>query len=182
MLDLDYDFKKINELYEFLETNITQKNGTTKSLATALWLYADDKIVEPIPRRKQEEENKDVTISVDGEGEYQFGDKTLTIKNFEEKEFFVFPESTSNFAYVDLSKVKFPLTLRYRKDGDIICPFGMSGTMKLKKYLNSKGVPRHNRDKIMLLCNEEEVLWVFGVGISNKIGVKINPTHVLEVN
>lgn len=35
--------------------------------------------------------------------------------------------------------------------------------------------------KIMLLCNEEEVLWVFGVGISSKIGVKVEPTHVLEV-
>ena len=183
MLDLDYDFKKINELYEFIEANVAQKNGTTKSLATALWLYADDKIVEPIPHRKQaEEENRDVTVWIEGEGEYKFGDKTLTIKSYAKKELFVFPESTSNFAYVDLSNVKFPLTLRYRKDGDIISPFGMTGTMKLKKYLNAKGVARHNRDKIMLLCNEDEVLWVFGVGISSKIGVKVEPTHVLEVN
>ena len=181
-LNLDYDFKKINELYEFVEANVVQKNGTTKSLATALWLYADDKIIEPIPPRKQDVvEKNDLVVLVEGEGEYKFGDKTLNIKSYAEKELFVFPASTSNFAYVDLSNVKFPLTLRYRKDGDVISPFGMTGTMKLKKYLNSKGVARHNRDKIMLLCNDTEVLWVFGVGISSKIGVKVEPTHVLEV-
>lgn len=42
-LDLDYDYKKITEIYEFIEENINQRNGSTKSLATALWLYADEK-------------------------------------------------------------------------------------------------------------------------------------------
>ena len=81
-----------------------------------------------------------------------------------------------------MSKVKFPLTLRNRKDGDIINPFGMTGSMKLKKYLNSKGVSRHNRDNLLLLANDEEVLWVVGVGISNKIGVNKIPTHVIEMD
>ena len=44
-LDLDYDYKKINEIYEFIENNITQKNGSTLSLATSLWLYVDNKII-----------------------------------------------------------------------------------------------------------------------------------------
>lgn len=42
-LDLDYDYRKITEIYEFIEENINQRNGSTKSLATALWLYADEK-------------------------------------------------------------------------------------------------------------------------------------------
>ena len=57
----------------------------------------------------------------------------------------------------------------------------MSGTMKLKKYMNSKGVNRHKRDEILILANEDEVLWVVGVGLSNKIGVAKTPTHVIEV-
>mgnify|MGYP004562587781 CR=1 FL=1 len=182
-LDLDYDYKKINEIYEFIEENITQKNGSTKSLATALWLYADEKIVETIPKKSQNNSNQDMgTILISGEGEYKFNNKTLTIKKYIDKDLFVFPEATSNFAYVDFSCAKFPLTLRTRRDGDIISPFGMTGTMKLKKYMNSKGVARHNRDEILLLCDDKEVLWVLGVGISSKIGVKSKPTHVLEVN
>ncbi len=181
-LDLDFDYKKICEIYEFIESNITQRNGSTKSLATARWLYADEKIIEVIPPKKdtQEEIKKMLEVEVDGEGEYTFGSKVLTLKKYADKELFVFPDSAAKFAYVDLSETNFPLTLRTRRDGDIISPFGMSGTMKLKKFLNAKGVPRHSRDDLMLLCTENEVLWVVGVGLSNKISVKDIPTHVIE--
>ena len=182
MLELDYDYKKINELFDFIEANINQRNGSTKSLASALWLYADDKIIETIPPKvKSEVVDLKQEVLIAGEGEYKIGDKTLSIKKYVDKDIFVFPEATSNFAYVDLSEVKFPLILRTRHDGDVIRPFGMTGSMKLKKYMNAKGVAKHNRDRILLLCSEEEVLWVLGVGLSSKIGVRTKPTHVLEV-
>ncbi len=181
-LELDYDYKKINELFDFIEANINQRNGSTKSLASALWLYADDKIIETIPPKvKSEVVDLKQEVLIAGEGEYKIGDKTLSIKKYVDKDIFVFPEATSNFAYVDLSEVKFPLILRTRHDGDVIRPFGMTGSMKLKKYMNAKGVAKHNRDGILLLCNKEEVLWVLGVGLSSKIGVRAKPTHVLEV-
>lgn len=180
-LDLDYDYKKINEIYEFIENNITQKNGSTLSLATSLWLYVDNKIIETIPP-KVKKFSENINVIIDDLGEYYIGDKKLTIKKYEEKELFVFPEATSNFVYVDLSKIKMPLTIRTRQDGDMISPFGMSGSMKLKKYLNSKCIPRHNRDNLLLLTDKKEILWVIGVGISNKIGVVDTPTHVIEIN
>lgn len=180
-LDLDYDYKKIMEIYDFIEKNITQKNGSTISLASAMWLYANDKSIEPIPsRNKNIEFSLPVNITIDGIGEFVNAEHRLVIQKYVDENLFIFPESTSNFAYVDLSNIKFPLQLRTRKDGDIISPYGMTGTMKLKKYLNSKGVPRHNRDNIVLLCNEKEVLWVVGVGLSNKIAVTKKPTHIIE--
>ena len=54
--------------------------------------------------------------------------------------------------------------------------------MKLKKYMNAKGVPRHSRDDVLLLCDDKEVLWAVSIGISSKIGVKDKPTHVIEIN
>ena len=156
-LDLDYDYKKINEIYEFIENNITQKNGSTLSLATSLWLYVDNKIIETIPP-KVKKISENINVIIDDLGEYYIGDKKLTIKKYEEKELFVFPEATSNFVYVDLSKIKMPLTVRTRQDGDMISPFGMSGSMKLKKYLNSKCIPRHNRDNLLLLTDKKEIL------------------------
>lgn len=178
-LNLDYDYKKIQEIYEFIENNITQRNGSTISLASALWLYADEKIIETIPHK---DKNHSITeeITIDENGEYIIGEYKFSIKPFKENEIFVFPNSTSNFAYTNFKNVPFPLTLRTRKDGDVITPFGMNGTMKLKKYLNSKGIPRHNRDKIYMLCSNSEVLWVIGVGLNNKISVIDKPTHVLE--
>lgn len=178
--DLDYDFKKIKEVYDFIENNIGQRNGSTLSLATARWLYADDKIVETIPHRSTKEKPA-LEIVIDAEGEYEVGDKKLVLKKYVERDVFIFPEAAANFVYVDLSKIKLPLTLRNRRDGDVINPFGMSGSMKLKKYLNSKGVLRHKRDELLILADNNEVLWVVGVGLSNKIGVTKTPTHVIEV-
>jgi tRNA(Ile)-lysidine synthase len=120
-------------------------------------------------------------LEIKTEGTYKFGECLFKIKKYEEEKLFIFPESTAKFAYVDLSEVNFPLTLRTRKDGDTITPFGMKGSMKLKKYMNGKGVSKHRRDDIPLLCNDKEVLWVSGVGLNDKIGVKVKPTHVIEV-
>ena len=180
-LGLDYDYKKVIEIHDFIAKNIEHRNGTTISLASAMWLYADDKKIEPIPSKVKGETPETINYTIDSCGEFQIGSKRLIISKYVENDLFVFPESTSNFAYVDLSQVEFPLKLRTRKDGDIISPLGMSGTMKLKKYLNAKGVTRHNRDKIPLLSNDKEILWVVGVGLSNKIGVKEKPTHVIKL-
>lgn len=181
LLGLDYDSKKVNEIFVFIESNIDKRNGSTLSLTTSSWLYTDNKIIETIPHKKQVLSDKLKPIIINEEGMYKFGDSVFKIKKFEEDKLFIFPESTAKFAYVDLSGVSFPLTLRARKDGDIITPFGMKGTMKLKKYMNGKGVSKHRRDDIPLLCNDKEVLWVTGVGLNDKIGVKIKPTHVIEV-
>ena len=180
-IGLDYDSKKINDIRNFIEENINQRNGSTMSLASALWLYADDKIIETIPRKVEGTKIGIEETIIDKEGEYDIGGRVFTLKKYDEKNIFVFPNASANFAYVDLSKIDFPLVLRSRRDGDIIVPFGMSGSMKLKKYMNAKGVSRHKRDNIVLLCNTKEVLWVSGVGLSNRIGVKDKPTHVIQI-
>ena len=185
-IGLDYDYKKVMEIYNFIEKNIQHKNGSTISLATALWLYADNKVIETIPKKGETiQERIEQPVIIDQEGSFYFSGREFTIKPFKKDKIFLFPEETSNFAYVDLSNknsdINFPLTLRHRQDGDIISPFGMSGTMKFKKYLNAKGIARHNRDNLILLCSDNEVLWAIGVGISNKISVKSEPTHVIEI-
>ena len=179
-LGIDPEYKKIKEIYNFAEENITQRNGTTLSLATALWLYTDDKVIETIPR-KTETKKIESLLTINGEGEYALGNKTFVVKRFDKKENFLFPISTANSAYVDLSGIEFPLEIRTRQEGDTISPFGMNGSMKLKKYLNSRGIARHLRDTVPLLCKGNDVLWAVGIGLSNKIGVKDIPTHILEI-
>ena len=182
-LNLDYDYKKIAEIYSFIEENIVKRNGSTVSLSASSWLYVDDKIIETLPRKCDIESRYKTfePFEITDEGEYSIGDRILTLKSFVEKDIFVFPESTASFVYVDLSQITLPITVRTRAEGDIITPFGMTGTMKLKKYFNSKGISRHTRDEIVLLTQGNDVLWAVGVGISNKIGVTTKPTHVIEI-
>lgn len=178
----EYDYKKIKEIYNFIELNMDKRNGSTISLATAKWLYVDETSIEMIPYHSQVLAKENEELSINTEGEYKFNNKTIIVRPYKKDEIIAFPESTANFAYVDLSKIKFPFIVRNRRDGDMINPFGMNGTMKLKKYLNSKGVSRHTRDDLILFSKDNnDILWVVGVGLSNKIGVTSKPSHVIEV-
>ena len=181
-LSLDYDWKKINEIYEFIDNNIKRRNGSTTSLAAALWLYADEKTIEILPSKNNMVLQNNFEILINSEGEFSVGSKKFKMKKYTNSGCPEFPQSSENIMYGDFSGIKFPLVLRTRRDGDIINPYGMSGSMKLKKYLNQKGIIRHERDDILLLTKNNEVLWAIGVGISNKIGVRNIPTHVVEIN
>ena len=82
-------------------------------------------------------------------------------------------------AYVDLNGIDFPLTFRNRMDGDYIYPLGAAGKQKIKKYLNNRKIPQHEKDNLLFLCSGQEVLWAAGLGISDKIKVTKQPTHLL---
>lgn len=73
---------------------------------------------------------------------------------------------------VDLWKyTKKPLVLRTRRKGDRIQPFGMPVPMRLKNYLINKGIPRFERDQVLMLACGNEILWVIGYGVSEKLRV-----------
>ncbi len=58
-------------------------------------------------------------------------------------------------------------TVRTRRDGDRIRPFGAGGSRKLQDYLTDRKVDRPWRDRIPLVCRGQEVLLVCGIGAGN---------------
>jgi tRNA(Ile)-lysidine synthase len=92
-----------------------------------------------------------------------------------------FPAAESSEAIVDLSQVEMPLCLRLRKAGDSIHPFGMDRSVKLRKYLHThRSDALINPVRSIVVANGDDVLWVPGVGISNKLKVTGKPTHRLR--
>jgi tRNA(Ile)-lysidine synthase len=57
--------------------------------------------------------------------------------------------------------------IRTRRPGDRICPFGCAGSRKLQDYLTDRKIPEPFRDTIPLLCRNDEVMLVCGVGAGN---------------
>ncbi|PIQ84980.1 MAG: tRNA lysidine(34) synthetase TilS [Candidatus Omnitrophica bacterium CG11_big_fil_rev_8_21_14_0_20_45_26] len=74
-------------------------------------------------------------------------------------------------AVMDKDKLEFPLQLRTRLPGDRFTPLGQSVSMKLKDYLIRHKVPREWRDQILLVLSRGEIVWVGGVGMSDKVKV-----------
>lgn len=177
--ELEPSFAKIQELINFITDNQKSKSGKTLSVSTDKWLFVSHKytyFVHSCDYKKIEDE-----IEIETNGGYSFGEEFNFVVEENTEKIEKFPKSTSFNAYVDFSNIDFPLTLRTRRNGDIIQPFGMQGKMKLKKYFINKNIPEHDRDKIVLLCKGNEVLWAIGVGLSEKLRSKTLPTHKLKM-
>lgn len=167
--NLEYDSKKINDVISFITENTRTKAGNTLSITSNLWLFSGEKYFTFIEKT---EKIYDETV-INGEGSYLFKNKIFEIKKINdmpEK----FPDETESYAFVNLT---FPLILRTRRDGDIINPFGMKGSMKLKKYFINKNIEKYKRDEIVLLCNEKEVLWIPEAGLSEKLRAEKAPLY-----
>lgn len=99
----------------------------------------------------------------------------------------------SQQVYVDLSaylekepgteNLAKPLELRTRRPGDKFQPMGLDVPLRLKKFLINRGVPRFDRDRLLVLACGNMVLWVPGLGINQALRVpkKGVPTHLLQL-
>lgn len=178
--NLDYDSRKVDDILEFITENAHSKSGSRYSLTNHLWLFVNAKDIYLITQTKADENLNEIVITKEGEYPIVGCDKAFSLKKHEGDEITEFPSENASIAYVNLPILE-NLTVRTRRDGDFITPFGMSGSMKLKKYLTEKGIAQHEKDGLILLCSGSEVLWVAGVGLSNKLKVAHAPSHVLEL-
>lgn len=178
---LEYDRKKINNILEFIKNNFNSKAGSIYSITNDLWIYANSKYIYLITQTAGEHNKNEISISKEGEYDFLGTNFVFSIQKYSGEENCKFPGENEKTACVNLKDIGVDLTLRTRRDGDFISPFGMSGKMKLKKYLNAKGISQHKKDELILLCKGSEVFWVAGVGLSNKLKVENKPTHVIEL-
>lgn len=63
---------------------------------------------------------------------------------------------------LDLSKLQLPLKLHSRFAGARFIPSGMSHSKKLKEFFIDEKVPLLERDKVPILSDEEDILWIIG--------------------
>lgn len=177
--DIEPGFAKIQELINFISDNHVSKSGKTLSVSGRKSLFVSHKYTYFIDADKIVKISGEVEIT--GNGKFILEDKyKFSIKENSE-DIKKFPKSSSNKAYIDLNDIEFPLTLRTRRNGDIIQPFGMEGKMKLKKYFINKKIPEHDRDSIILLCKGKEVLWAVGIGLSEKLRAKEKPGYKIKL-
>lgn len=79
----------------------------------------------------------------------------------------------------DLNAIPAGAVIRRRREGDRFTKFG-GGTKSLSDYLTDKKVPQSVRDKLVLVCFENEVLIIGGVEISDKVKVTDKSSAVCE--
>lgn len=65
--------------------------------------------------------------------------------------------------FLDADSLSENVSIRRRRDGDFISPYGMVGTKKLKKVFIDLKIPKEMRDRISMLTMGNEILFVPGV-------------------
>lgn len=83
------------------------------------------------------------------------------------------PKATPNRAIFDAELVSCLWTIRSRKPGDVMSPYGLRGHKSLKKLFNEWDVPRLLRNRVPIVTAGKQVLWVAGfrqstVGLVNE--------------
>jgi tRNA(Ile)-lysidine synthase len=83
---------------------------------------------------------------------------------------------------LDADKIQGQLVLRTRRRGDRFAPLGMGGKhQSLHEYMIDQKIPRHLRDLIPLLSDDEGILWVCGYRADERPQVTGATTNVLRV-
>jgi tRNA(Ile)-lysidine synthase len=85
-------------------------------------------------------------------------------------------------AYLDWEKIKFPLQVRSRREGDRYKPLGAPGHKKLKEVMRAKGIPVAEREKKPVFLSGGEIIWVCGLPVAEKFKVSDETKEVLVLS
>jgi tRNA(Ile)-lysidine synthase len=83
---------------------------------------------------------------------------------------------------LDYNKCDGPMKVRGRQDGDRFQPLGLNGQeQKLKDFFISRKVPRRYRDLVPIIMSGDQIIWVGGMRLSERVKIDDSTTTVLEL-
>jgi tRNA(Ile)-lysidine synthase len=87
-------------------------------------------------------------------------------------------------AFLDFSRLEFPLLIRNRKNGDRYQPLGAPGRKKLTEVMRAKGIPLSERRARPVLFSGRQIVWVPGCPVAEPFKVKKSSKflYVIEIN
>lgn len=103
----------------------------------------------------------------------------LTFKIFESSTYKI--KNDRCIAAVDADKIVFPLLLRKWLKGDYFIPLGMKHFKKLSDFFIDLKLSRIQKEKVWILANGEEIVWIVGLRIDERYKVTPQTKHILEI-
>ena len=96
----------------------------------------------------------------------------------------VTPQSDHRYAeqeIFDLDKIKSPVTIRLRKEGDRFVPLGQKGKKKIGKFLTAQHVQEEIRRKALVISDTEKIIWLYPIRISEQTKVTQQTRKILQL-
>ena len=161
------DLREIS--FEDVESILNLAEGESFQLKKELLLKREKGLIFRKPERHREAAYE---FLWDGLRPLKIDELNLSIKAEKRK----MPPSPRDFddgshAFLDGSKVHFPLVVRNRREGDRYRPLGAPGRKKLKEVMRAKSVPLDERNKRPVFVSDSEIIWVVGLPVADRFKV-----------
>ena len=159
------DFKTIDKLVKFIQNNPQNKISIGKNLFLKIYnneiyiLNSKKEITENEIKLKEKNKFLNYEISLEEVQTPDIFEENKFIKLFEKENF----------------------VIRTRKEGDVFTPFGSKTPQKLKTYFIKKKIPSELRNKIPLIAANNEIFYIAGVSMSEKLRVDKNDKKCYKI-
>lgn len=81
----------------------------------------------------------------------------------------------------DLSKIKFPLTIRKWRQGDYFIPFGMNGRKKISDLFSDLKFSLSDKENCKILESDGKIVWVVGIRSDNRFRITKDSRTFLQI-
>lgn len=157
-------------------------NSFGKSISVGKLTFEKDCDIFKIYKTINNKDEIPVSYKIDGIGEYNlpYFDMTMKVDYSEGNE--NVEQSDKDKVFFDLKKVKFPLEVRKRVEGDTFRPIGINGSKKLKDFFIDEKVSRNMRDRIPILTDSSgNIMWVCKMRMSSLFKTDKGTKKILKI-
>lgn len=88
---------------------------------------------------------------------------------------------TSEQVWLDVSDIRFPLTVRRWGKGDYFYPHGLAKKKKIARFLIDEKMSMQAKEKVWLLESDRRILWVIGKRIDHRFRVQPFTKRIIEL-
>jgi tRNA(Ile)-lysidine synthase len=135
------------------------------------YLLGEDSLaLSPLPPLESE-----LTLAIPGETTLNDWHVVANITNREQR----IEKGDSLTAHFDFDKTGDKLAVRNRKPSDRFCPLGMSQPKKLGEFMIDTKIPRLWRKRVPIVSSPQQIIWVVGWRIDDRVKVTENTKRVL---
>ena len=125
----------------------------------------------------------DTCVHITGEGVYDVELSSQDMRITVQKDTFcseIFEENQYT-KWIDCDIMKCDLQVRTRRNGDYIALDTNGSRKKLKDFFIDKKIPKEERDRIVLIANGSEIVWVVGYRLSGAYKVSEASEHITKL-
>ena len=83
--------------------------------------------------------------------------------------------------YFDYDKLKFPLEIRSRNNGDKFKPLGFNHHKKLKDFFIDEKIDKIQRDRIPLIISDDKIIWIVAYRMSEDFKVDEKSKKIVKI-